>query len=154
MSNMTFPCVNTIQLGRSPFNSSPQCKKALYVIISIELTKTTNTCSLTAVYFPSGPGGPTHTSLTDFSPCRLEILFSVGLHIVDPCVTHAWPMWHIVDPCWCVHLCLGFVDTVSWFRCKKTNRKTDNMKYHNPFSAARIDLLMDWLLAWTFTFTF
>ena len=27
MSNMTFPCVNTIQLGRSPFNSSPQCKK-------------------------------------------------------------------------------------------------------------------------------
>jgi len=28
MSNMTFPCVNTIQLGRSPFNSSPQCKKS------------------------------------------------------------------------------------------------------------------------------
>ena len=25
---MTFPCVNTIQLGRSPFNSSPQCKKS------------------------------------------------------------------------------------------------------------------------------
>ena len=28
MSNMTFPCVNAIQLGRSPFNSSPQCKKS------------------------------------------------------------------------------------------------------------------------------
>ena len=28
MSNMTFPCVNTIQLGRNPFNSSPQCKKS------------------------------------------------------------------------------------------------------------------------------
>ena len=28
MSNMTFPCVNTIQLGPSPFNSSPQCKKS------------------------------------------------------------------------------------------------------------------------------
>ena len=28
MSNMTFPCVNVIQLGRSPFNSSPQCKKS------------------------------------------------------------------------------------------------------------------------------
>ena len=28
MSNMTFPCVNPIQLGRSPFNSSPQCKKS------------------------------------------------------------------------------------------------------------------------------
>ena len=34
MSNMTFPCVNTIQLGPSPFKSSPQCKNALYVIIS------------------------------------------------------------------------------------------------------------------------
>ena len=28
MSNMSFPCVNVIQLGRSPFNSSPQCKKS------------------------------------------------------------------------------------------------------------------------------
>ena len=28
MSNMTFPCVNAIQLGPSPFNSSPQCKKS------------------------------------------------------------------------------------------------------------------------------
>ena len=37
MSNMTFQCVNTIQLVPSPFNSSPQCKKALYVIISGEI---------------------------------------------------------------------------------------------------------------------
>ena len=37
ISNMTFPCVNPIQLGHSPFNSSPQCKKALYVIISGEI---------------------------------------------------------------------------------------------------------------------
>ena len=29
--------VNAIQLGPSPFNSSPQCKKALYVIISGEI---------------------------------------------------------------------------------------------------------------------
>ena len=28
MSNMTFPCVNAIQLGPSQFNSSPQCKKS------------------------------------------------------------------------------------------------------------------------------
>ena len=28
MSNRTFPCANTIQLGPSPFNSSPQCKKS------------------------------------------------------------------------------------------------------------------------------
>ena len=28
MSNITFPCVNAIQLGPSPFNSSPQCKKS------------------------------------------------------------------------------------------------------------------------------
>ena len=28
MSNMPFPCVNTIQLGPSPFNSSLQCKKS------------------------------------------------------------------------------------------------------------------------------
>ena len=28
MSNRTLPCVNTIQFGRSPFNSSPQCKKS------------------------------------------------------------------------------------------------------------------------------
>ena len=28
MSNMTFSCVNPIQLGPSPFNSSPQCKKS------------------------------------------------------------------------------------------------------------------------------
>ena len=28
MSNMTFPCVNAIQLGPSPFSSSPQCKKS------------------------------------------------------------------------------------------------------------------------------
>ena len=28
MSNMTFQCVNPIQLGPSPFNSSPQCKKS------------------------------------------------------------------------------------------------------------------------------
>ena len=34
---MTFPCVNTIQLGPSPFNSYQQCKKALYVIISGEI---------------------------------------------------------------------------------------------------------------------
>ena len=27
-SRMTFPCVNPIQLGPSPFNSSPQCKKS------------------------------------------------------------------------------------------------------------------------------
>ena len=38
ISNMTFPCVNPIQLGPSPFNSSPHCKKkALYVIISGEI---------------------------------------------------------------------------------------------------------------------
>ena len=38
MSNMTFSCVNAIQLSPSPFNSSPQCKKkALYVIISAEI---------------------------------------------------------------------------------------------------------------------
>ena len=28
MSNMTFPCVNTIHLGRSPFSLSPQCQKS------------------------------------------------------------------------------------------------------------------------------
>ena len=28
MTNVTFPCVNTIQLGPSPFNSSPHCKKS------------------------------------------------------------------------------------------------------------------------------
>ena len=38
MSNMTFSCVNPIQLGASPFNSSPQCKKNLYVIMSGEFT--------------------------------------------------------------------------------------------------------------------
>ena len=32
MSNMTFPCVNAIQLGPSPFNSSPQCKKKLFTL--------------------------------------------------------------------------------------------------------------------------
>ena len=42
--------------------------------------------------------GAPHTSLTSprtFPPCRPEILFSVGLYIVDPCVTHVthyWPM--------------------------------------------------------------
>jgi len=30
MSNMTFPCVNSIQFGPGPFNSSPQCKKKLF----------------------------------------------------------------------------------------------------------------------------
>ena len=35
---MTFSCVNPIQLGASPFNSSPQCKKKLYVIMSGEFT--------------------------------------------------------------------------------------------------------------------
>ena len=29
---MTFPCVNAIQLGPSPFNSSPQCKKKLFTL--------------------------------------------------------------------------------------------------------------------------
>ena len=40
MSNITIPCVDTIQLGPSPVNSFPQCKKALYVIISAEFPKT------------------------------------------------------------------------------------------------------------------
>ena len=31
---MTLRCADPIQLSPSPFNSSPQCKKAIYVIIS------------------------------------------------------------------------------------------------------------------------
>ena len=52
MSNMTFLCVNSIQLGPSPFNSSPQCKKALYVIISAEIPENLvhKSCCLTVIF--------------------------------------------------------------------------------------------------------
>ena len=63
MSNMTFPCVNTIQLGRSPFNSSPQCKKKLLTssfqakFLKIRFTKVAGTSSFfmcqQIFFFPS-----------------------------------------------------------------------------------------------------
>ena len=77
---MTFPCVNTIQLGPSPFNSSPQCKKKLFTLsfqpkfLNIWFTKVTATSikSYVAVNFfvpqsqvvlgacfgPQSPSGP------------------------------------------------------------------------------------------------
>ena len=61
---MTFPCVNTIQLGPSPFNSSPQCKKKLFTssfqakFLKIWFTKATGTSikSYVAVKEMSSPG--------------------------------------------------------------------------------------------------
>ena len=60
---MTFPCVNAIQLGPSPFNSSPQCKKKLFTssfqakFLKIRFTKVAGTSSFLMCqqifFFPS-----------------------------------------------------------------------------------------------------
>ena len=67
---MTFPCVNTIQLGPSPSNSPPNnAKKALYFIISAEIPENLvhKSYCLTVIFdeavnlfffsLPSGPRG-------------------------------------------------------------------------------------------------
>ena len=124
MSNRTFPCVNTIQLGPSPFNSSPQCKNKLFMssfkakFLIIRFTKVTCTCSFLCTCIFLGPRGLLSVPMMPVRPyvCTsqkfqpMEIQYKSLHHHVRHIKSYIF--WKLMTP------------TIHW-RCETTKRTTN-----------------------------